>query len=68
MIYVNGGYFHTYGDPTNPDFLLYKDGGYEGVRSFAIVTTKITDEILQYWLDQKDKRDANGNLLYPEGQ
>mgnify|MGYP001241457448 FL=1 len=68
MIYANGGYYHTYGeDPLNPTSILYKDAGYEGVRSFAIVTTKVTDEILQYWLDQKDKTDSNGTLLYANG-
>jgi hypothetical protein len=60
MVYANGGYYHTYGDdPTNPTSILYKDAGYEGVRSFAIITTKVTDEVLQYWLDQKDKKDVN---------
>jgi hypothetical protein len=58
MIYANGGYYHPYGDS-----YLYRDAGYEGVRSFAIVTTKVTDEILQYWLDQKYKTDSNGNTL-----
>ncbi len=67
MIYANGGYYHTYGDPLNPTSILYKDAGYEGVRSFALVTTKVTDEILQYWLDQKDKTDSNGTLLYANG-
>jgi hypothetical protein len=55
MIYANGGYYHTYGDPLNPTSFIYRDAGYEGVRSFAIVTTKVTDEILQYWLDQENK-------------
>jgi hypothetical protein len=63
MIYANGGYYHTYGDPLNPTSFVYRDAGYEGVRSFAIVTTKVTDEILQYWLDQKYKTDSNGNTL-----
>ncbi|NYB52640.1 MAG: hypothetical protein HVN35_08800 [Methanobacteriaceae archaeon] len=68
MIYANGGYYHTYGDdPTNPTSTLYKDAGYEGVRSFAIVTTKVTDEMLQYWLDEKDRTNANRTLIYPEG-
>jgi len=68
MIYANGGYYHTYGDdPANPTSIIYKDAGYEGVRSFAIVTTKVTDDILQYWLDQKDKKDANGGLVYVNG-
>jgi len=35
--------------------------------SFAIVTTRVTDEILQYWLDQKDRTDVNGTLLYQNG-
>ncbi|EKQ55006.1 MAG: parallel beta-helix repeat (two copies) [Methanobacterium sp. Maddingley MBC34] len=52
--------------------ILYMDGSlgiaeYEGVKSFAIATTKVTDEIAQYWADQKNATDANGNLLYPRG-
>ena len=29
------------------------DAGYEGVRSFAIVTTKVTNSVMQYWLDKQ---------------
>jgi len=51
--------------------IMYMDGlfsaGYEGVKSFAIATTKVTDSIAQYWANQKDAKDANGNLLYPAG-
>jgi parallel beta-helix repeat protein len=51
--------------------IMYMDGlfsaGYDGVKSFAIATTKVTDSIVQYWANQKDAKDANGNLLYPAG-
>ncbi|BDZ71966.1 hypothetical protein GCM10025861_24830 [Methanobacterium petrolearium] len=50
--------------------IMYMDGllaGYEGVKSFAIATTKVTDEIAQYWADQENATDAYGNLLYPVG-
>ncbi len=60
MIYANGGYYHTYGnDPANPTSILYKDAGYEGVKSFAIANTKVNDDILTYWLNQ--------NSTYPVG-
>jgi hypothetical protein len=50
MIYANGGYYHTYGDdPLNPTSILYKDAGYEGVKSFPIATTKVNDDILAYY-------------------
>ena len=62
MIYANGGYYHPYGDS-----YLYRDAGYEGVRSFAIVTTKVTDDILWYWLEQENKTDSSGNLVYANG-
>jgi parallel beta-helix repeat protein len=29
------------------------DAGYEGVRSFAIATTKVTDSVMNYWLNKK---------------
>ena len=32
--------------------ILYTGPAYEGVKSFAIATTKVTDNLLQYWLDQ----------------
>ena len=32
---------------------LNEDAGYEGVRSFAIATTKITNNVVQYWLDRQ---------------
>lgn len=66
MIYANGGYLHV-DDRNNPTSFIYKNEGYEGVRSFAIVTSRVTDDILQYWLDQKDRTDVNGTLLYQEG-
>ncbi|NYB52465.1 MAG: right-handed parallel beta-helix repeat-containing protein, partial [Methanobacteriaceae archaeon] len=66
MIYANGGYFHV-DNRNDPTSRVYKNEGYEGVRSFAIVTTKVTDEMLRYWLDEKDRTNANGTLLYPEG-
>jgi parallel beta-helix repeat protein len=52
--------------------ILYMDGslttaGYEGVKSFAIATTRVTDSIAQYWADQKNATDINGNLRYPAG-
>ena len=39
--------------------------GYEGVKSFAIATTKVNDSIAQYWADQENANDAYGNLRYP---
>ncbi|NYB51585.1 MAG: right-handed parallel beta-helix repeat-containing protein [Methanobacteriaceae archaeon] len=42
--------------------IMYLDGflaGYEGVKSFAIATTKVNDDILAYWLNQ--------NSTYPVG-
>lgn len=42
--------------------IMYMDGisaGYEGVKSFAIATTKVDDDILAYWLNQ--------NSTYPVG-
>jgi len=66
MIYANGGYWHVQ-SPGDSSSLIYKDEGYDGVRSFAIVTEKVTDEILKYWLDEKDKKDEEGTLAYGEG-
>jgi parallel beta-helix repeat protein len=42
--------------------IMYMDGisaGYEGVKSFAIATTEVNDDILDYWTDQ--------NATYPVG-
>jgi len=43
-------YFDGYMEDVNGT--LY-DVGYEGVRSFAIATTKVTNEVVQYWLDKQ---------------
>jgi len=68
IIYADGFYTYQTGiDQNNVTHYTAEPAGYEGVRSFAIATTKVTDGILQYWLDQKDRTDANGTLLYPEG-
>lgn len=54
VLYRNGGYRHCLGDPYDPNATFeYREAGYEGVRSFAIVTAKFTDNILRHWLDKK---------------
>lgn len=68
IIYADGLYtYQTELDQNNVTHYTAEPAGYEGVRSFAIATTKVTDGILQYWLDQKDRTNVNGTLLYPEG-
>jgi len=68
IIYADGFYTYQTGiDQNNVTQYKAEPAGYEGVRSFAIATTKVTDGILQYWLDQKDRTNVNGTLLYPEG-
>lgn len=60
VLYMNGGYKHCLGDPSDPNATFEsKDAGYEGVRSFAIATTEVTDETLQHWLNKRS--------LYPAG-
>jgi len=36
------------------------DAGFECVQSFAIVNTKITDDMVQYWLDKKSEYPVGG--------
>lgn len=68
IIYADGFYTYQTGiDQNNITHYTVEPAGYEGVRSFAIAATKVTDGILQYWLDQKDRTNVNGTLLYPEG-
>jgi len=45
-------YFDGYMEDANGT--LY-DVGYEGVRSFAIATTKVTNSIVQYWLNKQSQ-------------
>jgi hypothetical protein len=47
--------------------IFIEPAGYEGVKSFAIATTRVTDSIAQYWANQKNATDTNENLLYPAG-
>lgn len=44
-----------------------QEAGFETIHSFAITNTKITEDIIEYWLGQKDQTDNNGTLIYPEG-
>jgi len=68
IIYGNGEYIHSQINPdTNTEEIIGELAGYEGVRSFAIATSKVTDDILQHWIEEKDRTDSNGNPLYPEG-
>jgi parallel beta-helix repeat protein len=59
-IYWNDTYVGRYVDPET-DMLcpILEPSLYEGVRSFAIVTTRVTDSIVNYWAEQKS--------LYPSG-
>ena len=43
-------YFDGYMEDANGN--MY-DVGYDGVRSFAIAATKVTDSVVQYWLDKQ---------------
>jgi parallel beta-helix repeat protein len=69
IIYSNG--YYTYetetNSTTNTTTYTAEYASYEGLRSFAIATTRISDAIMNYWADQKDRKDINGNYLYPEG-
>lgn len=69
IIYSNGYYTYDTGtnSTTNTTTYTAEYAGYEGLRSFAIATTRISDAIMNYWVDQKDRKDINGNYLYPEG-
>ncbi|BDZ72111.1 right-handed parallel beta-helix repeat-containing protein [Methanobacterium petrolearium] len=61
LIYHNGAYAYETINNTN----WYE--GYDGVRSFAIATTRVSDDILRYWLNQKDNYNLTTNYTYTEG-
>ncbi|NYB26034.1 MAG: Ig-like domain-containing protein [Methanobacteriaceae archaeon] len=65
MMYVNSHEpFYIDG---NGGLFQDEDAFYDGIRSFAIATTRVTDDIVEYWADQINATDVNGNLLYPKG-
>ena len=65
MMYVNSHEpFYIDG---NGGLFQDEDAFYDGIRSFAIATTSVTDDIVEYWADQINATDVNGNLLYPKG-
>ena len=46
--------------------IVYTGSPYEGVKSFAIATTKVTNTVLQYWLEQYSNYQTSGamNVTY----
>lgn len=57
------------GTQTKNETIYYIDGpdaGFETIQTFAIATGKVTDDMVQYWLNQKNAT-VNGTLLYPVG-
>jgi hypothetical protein len=62
-----GDSIHRTSQITYMNGIFIEPAGYEGVKSFAIATTKVTDTIAQYWADQKNATDVYGNLRYHSG-
>ena len=45
----------------------YSDAWYDGLMTFTFANTKVDNNILQYWLSQKNRTDSNGTLYYNNG-
>ncbi len=45
----------------------YTEAWYDGLMTFTFANTRITDNILRYYLNQKDKTYKNGSLVYSNG-
>ena len=56
---MNWNYKYAYG--------YYTEAGYDGLMTFTFANTRITDNILRYYLNQKDKTYKNGSLVYSNG-
>ena len=58
VIYADGSssYMNSDGSVTT------ESAGYEGIRSFAIATTEITNDIMQSWVNQYSNYSAEGNM------
>lgn len=56
---MNWNYKYAYG--------YYTEAWYDGLMTFTFANTRITDNILRYYLNQKDKTYKNGSLVYSNG-
>ena len=56
---MNWNYKYAYG--------YYTEAGYDGLMTFTFANTRITDNILRYYLNQKNKTYKNGSLVYSNG-
>ncbi len=52
IFYRNGSFVSQHFDQNNNPYMVVEPAGYEGVKSYSIATTKVTDNILQHWLNQ----------------
>ena len=55
---VEWNYHNSYG--------YYAEGNYDGFLTFTFANDKVTDDVLTYWLDEKN-RTVNGSLYYGNG-
>lgn len=49
------------------EFGHYAEAEYDGFLTFTFANTKVDNNILSYWLNQKNRTDSNNCLVYNEG-
>lgn len=45
----------------------FVESNYDGFLTFTFISKKVDDNILNYWLDEKNKTYSNGSLIYENG-
>ena len=58
VIYADGSSSYVNSDGS----VTTESAGYEGIRSFAIATAEVTNDVLQYWVDQYSNYYGEGNM------
>ncbi|MDO5815824.1 MAG: hypothetical protein Q4Q18_09305, partial [Methanobrevibacter sp.] len=56
---VKWNYHNSYG--------YYTEGNYDGFLTFTFASDKVSDDVLSFWLNQKNRTCENGSLYYDNG-
>lgn len=63
LSYINGVYNHQLDNGS----YVYKNSSYDGFISTIFTNGKVTNDVLRDWVNKKNLKDTNGNLVYSEG-
>lgn len=65
-------YYHNFGNGTvdwesGYSYGNYSQGGYDGLMTFTFANDKVDSDVLSYWLNESNRTDINGSLVFENG-